>query len=76
MDNTKKIIRAIKDSPNSLISFDEINCAVSGIEKKEMNKILSCLENEGKILIGEKGILWIYNPSSKLRKAVREGTEV
>lgn len=41
-----------------------------------LNVILHYLEDSGKILDGRKGILWIYNPSSKLDKAIKEGVEV
>ncbi len=41
-----------------------------------LNVILGYLEDSGKILDGRKGILWIYNPSPKLDKAVKEGVEL
>ena len=41
-----------------------------------LNVILQYLEDSGKILDGRKGILWIYNPSKKLDKAIRESVEL
>jgi len=41
-----------------------------------LNVILKYLEDSGKILDGRKGIVWIYNPSQKLDKAIHEGVEV
>ena len=41
-----------------------------------LNVILEYLEKGGKIMDGRKGILWIYNPSNKLDKAIKEGVEV
>jgi len=41
-----------------------------------LNVILKYLEDGGKILDGRKGILWIYNPSPKLDKAIKEGVEL
>ncbi|MAG78230.1 hypothetical protein CL616_02580 [archaeon] len=41
-----------------------------------LNVILDYLEKSGKILDGRKGILWIYNPSTKLAKAIGEGIEL
>lgn len=41
-----------------------------------LNVILKYLEDGGKILDGRKGIVWIYNPSPKLDKAIAEGVEV
>ena len=46
------------------------------IMHQTLNVILKYLEDSGKILDGRKGILWIYNPSSKLDKAIREGVEL
>lgn len=41
-----------------------------------LNVILKYLEDSGKILDGRKGIVWIYNPSPKLEKAIHDGVEV
>ena len=38
--------------------------------------VLDYLEKSGKILVGLKGITWIYNPSEKLRKAIAKGIRV
>ena len=46
------------------------------IMHQTLNVILKYLEDGGKILDGRKGILWIYNPSPKLDKAVKEGVEL
>ena len=41
-----------------------------------LNLILSYLEEKGMIIDGHKGILWIYNPSPKLRKAIQNSREI
>jgi hypothetical protein len=46
------------------------------IMHQTLNLILKYLEDSGKILDGRKGILWIYNDSSKLKKAIDEGMEL
>ena len=46
------------------------------IMHQTLNVILKYLEDGGKILDGRKGILWIYNPSPKLNKAINEGVEL
>ena len=46
------------------------------IMHQTLNVILKYLEDGGKILDGRKGILWIYNPSPKLDKAIKEGVEL
>jgi hypothetical protein len=38
--------------------------------------ILEYLEKSGKILVGLKGITWIYNTSPKMMKAIAEGIRV
>lgn len=46
------------------------------IMHQTLNIILKYLEECGKILDGRKGIVWIYNPSTKLAKAIKEGIEI
>lgn len=46
------------------------------IMHQTLNVILKYLEDSGKIIDGRKGILWIFNPSSKLDKAIKEGVEL
>jgi hypothetical protein len=48
----------------------------SKIMHQTLNVVLKYLEDSGKIIDGRKGIVWIYNPSPKLEKAIKEGTEV
>lgn len=40
------------------------------IMHQTLNVILEYLERSGKIIDGRKGILWTYNPSPKLEKAI------
>ena len=44
--------------------------------RQTLNVILDYLEYSGKILDGEKGILWTFNASKKLDKAITNGLEV
>jgi hypothetical protein len=46
------------------------------IMHQTLNIILEYMENRGLITDIHKGILWIYNPSTKLRKAIEKGREV
>jgi len=46
------------------------------IMHQTLNLILNYLEERGMVLQGDKGVLWIYNPSSKLQKAIEEGFEI
>ncbi len=46
------------------------------IMHQTLNVILTYLEESGKIIDGRKGIIWIYNPSKKLDKAIRQGLDL
>ena len=46
------------------------------IMHQTLNVILEYLEQKGMIIDGHKGILWIYNPSKKLKDAINNGVEV
>lgn len=46
------------------------------IMHQTLNVILLYLEEKGMIIDGHKGVLWIYNPSKKLKKAIESGTEI
>jgi len=46
------------------------------IMHQTLNIILKYLEDKGMIVDSHKGIIWIYNPSPKLRKLIAKGTEV
>ena len=50
------------------------------LPKKVMHQtliqILDYLQFSGKIMIGTKGVIWIYNPNPNLRKAISTGLEL
>ncbi|MDO8623660.1 MAG: hypothetical protein Q7R52_05435 [archaeon] len=46
------------------------------IMHQTLNLILRYLEEKGMILDSHKGILWIYNPSPKLIKAIKNAKEI
>lgn len=46
------------------------------IMHQTLNLILAYLEDKGMIIDSHKGILWIYNPSQKLKKAIENGGEI
>jgi hypothetical protein len=46
------------------------------IMHQTLNIVIKYLEDSGKVIDGRKGILWIYNPSPKLEKAINEGVEL
>ena len=46
------------------------------IMHQTLNVILEYLEESGKIIDGRRGIVWIYNPSPKMDKAIKESVEL
>lgn len=48
----------------------------SKVMHQTLNLILRYLEGRGMIIDSHKGILWIYNPSPKLRKAIENAREI
>jgi len=46
------------------------------IMHQTLNIVLDYLEKRNMIIDGHKGILWIYNPSPKLRRAIEKGREI
>lgn len=62
---------------NQLLTREELKEKLpKKVMHQTLNVILTYLEDSGKIIDGRKGILWIYNPSPKLEKVIKEGVEV
>lgn len=62
---------------NTLLNREQLKKKLpTKIMHQTLNLILKYLEDNGKILDGRKGILWIYSPSLKLDRAIKEGTEL
>jgi hypothetical protein len=46
------------------------------IMHQTLNLILKYMEEKGLIIDSHKGILWIYNPSPKLKRAIENAREI
>ena len=58
------------------LSREAIKRALGGkVMHQTLNLILHYLDDSGKIYIGDKGIIWIFNSSRKLDAAIRKGVE-
>jgi len=74
---TVLMVEDVLKRANKLMTREELkNKLPTKIMHQTLNVILKYLEDGGKILDGRKGILWIYNPSPKLDKVIREGVEL
>ncbi len=74
---TVLMVEEVLKKANNLISREQLKKKLpTKIMHQTLNVILKYLEDSGKILDGRKGIVWIYNPSPKLDKAISEGVEL
>ncbi len=73
---TVLMVEEVLKNANNLMTRKEVKKKLpTKIMHQTLNVILKYLEDSGKIIDGRKGILWIYNPSPKLDKAIKEGVE-
>jgi len=74
---TVLMVESVLKKTNKLMTREQLKKKLpTKIMHQTLNVILNYLEESGKILDGRKGILWIYNPSQKLDKAIKEGVEL
>jgi len=74
---TVLMVEDVLKKANNLMTREELKEKLpTKIMHQTLNVILKYLEDSGKIIDGRRGILWIYNPSSKLDNAVKEGVEL
>jgi hypothetical protein len=74
---TVLMVEDILKKANNLMTREQLKKKLkTKVMHQTLNVILEYLENGGKIIDGRKGILWIYNPSPKLKKAIEKGIEV
>jgi len=74
---TVLMVEGVLKRANNLMTREELKKKLpTKVMHQTLNVILKYLEDSGKILDGRKGILWIYNPSPKLDKAIVEGVEL
>ncbi len=74
---TVLMVENVLRKANQLMTREQLKKKLpTKIMHQTLNVILKYLEDSGKILDGRKGILWIYNPSPKLDKAIKEGVEL
>ncbi len=76
--NLRTVLMVEKVLKNSdvAISREEIKRKLPvQIMHQTLNAILSYFEDHGMIIDSHKGVIWTYNPSPKLDRIIREGTE-
>ena len=74
---TVLMVENVLKKANQLMTREQLKRRLpTKIMHQTLNVILKYLEDSGRILDGRKGILWIYNPSQKLDRAIKEGVEL
>lgn len=74
---TMLMVEKILREADTMISREELKRRLpSKIMHQTLNVILKYLEEKGMIVDSHKGILWMYNLSPTLRKAVENAREI
>ena len=74
---TMLMVEKVLREANKIMTREELKEKLpKQIMHQTLNIILDYLEKRGMIIDGHKGILWIYNPNPKLRKAIEKGREI
>jgi hypothetical protein len=74
---TMLMVEKILKKADTMIDREELKRRLPvKIMHQTLNLILLYLEEKGMILDSHKGILWIYNPSSKLKKIIENAKEI
>lgn len=71
------MVEKILKNADTMVDREELKRRLPAkIMHQTLNLILLYLEEKGMILDSHKGILWIYNPSLKLKKVIENSREI
>jgi hypothetical protein len=74
---TMLMVERILKEADTMIDREELKRRLPNkIMHQTLNLILRYLEEKEMIIDGHKGILWIYNPTLKLRKVIENAKEI
>lgn len=46
------------------------------VQRHTLNTIIAYLERSNKVVVGEKGLMWVWNDNPKLREIIAKGTRI
>jgi hypothetical protein len=46
------------------------------VQRHTLNRILSYLGSSNKVIVGPKGVMWVWNENSKIKELIAKGTRV
>ena len=76
LDTVLMVEKVLKEADLAISKNELLRRLPKQIMRQTLNVILDYLEEKGMIIIGSKGVLWIYNENPKLRKAIEKGREI
>jgi hypothetical protein len=69
-----QVINILKRHQDQVLTFNELRKLVpKTIDSDTLVHILNSLEEKNKIYMSPRGIIWIENPSLKLKKVIKKG---
>lgn len=76
LDTMLMVEQVLKEADLAISKNELLRRLPKQVMRQTLNVILDYLEEKGMIIIGPKGVLWIYNESPKLKKAIEKGREI
>ena len=70
LDTVLMVEEALKNAELAISKSELLRRLPKQVMRQTLNVILRYLEEKGLIMIGSKGVLWIYNDSPKMKKLI------
>jgi len=75
--STVLMVENVLRNANELLTIAKLKIRLpKKVMHQTLMQILDYLQYSGKIIIGTKGILWVYTPRKEIEELIRKGTEV
>lgn len=76
LDTVLMVEKVLKEADLAISKSELQRRLPKQIMRQTLNVIIDYLEGKGVIMVGSKGVLWVYNESPKMKKLLEEGVEV
>ena len=71
LDTVLMVEKALKNADVAISKSELQRRLPKQVMRQTLNVILDYLENKGVIMVGSKGVLWVYNESPKMKKLLK-----
>ncbi|MBS3134816.1 hypothetical protein J4406_00365 [Candidatus Woesearchaeota archaeon] len=75
LDTVLMVESVLKEADLTISKNELLRRLPKQIMRQTLNVILDYLEEKGVILIGKKGVLWIYNESPRIKKLLKKSRD-